>query len=555
MIPLCNPSRIRVLSPVTIFLTVAAGAFASLEAAQQSPFRTPSFAKPSPSVNSEPTERNSNELMRLISRRFADLEVKQDEESDSVKAWLTQDEELPGGTNVPTDSLQDVEEIVPEVRDSAIGGITGREVIVQRYSDGKPQIEREVIQDENGNFVNDGYWRVFSQEGERNIIAQGQYQRGKMEGIWMRKHAKDSSGLFRTRPFTMFDGPFTSIATFKDNKLDGLWTLQDHNNQKMFEVPYRQGQRHGTASWWYPSQTKMREVTFVDGLIHGRLREWDEEKKLVRDEEYVEGQRVIRNVTYYRPQQMEMENYFLEGKLEVDGDDDWWRAEPARLVSKGSRVQHGPVSFWYDNGLPKMKGHYVQGNRDGRFTWWHSNGNKQLDGAFREGQKTGRWVWWHSNGMKSSEGTYEDDIPVGVWTWWNDKGQVEDRKEFGEPSSSNEEGLERSIFQQGAEANPEEMPTGVESQADSPNEPISKPNPSDSRDVMTLELDDLDQFRPAESPETKKSSPEPESQNPPTGSNSNTSAGRINSMLDDVELTNQSAQQDEPLLEFLGIAD
>jgi antitoxin component YwqK of YwqJK toxin-antitoxin module len=517
-------------------------------ATQQSLFRTPSIQKKVASGDVPGT--NADQLMRTISHRFADLEVKQDPETDSIQAWLTQEEDLPKARGTVTDLLQDAEEIIPELGDSISRGPSDRERIIQRYPDGKPQIEREVMQDENGNFVNDGVWRVYSQQGERNIIAQGQYHRGKMEGIWMRKHAKDSSGLFRTRPFTMFEGPFTSIATFKDNKLDGLWTLQDNSDQKMFEVPYRNGQRHGTASWWYPSQVKMREVTFVNGLIHGRLREWDEQRKLIRDEEYIDGQRVIRNVTYYRPQQMETENYFLDGKLEVDGEDDWWRAEPARLVSTGTRVQHGPVNFWYDNGLPKMKGSYSQGQRDGRFTWWHANGNKQLDGTFREGQKTGRWIWWHGNGMKASEGTYEEDLPVGVWNWWNEQGQLEDRKVFGEPTNSAEQPAERSIFQRGGEENPEEMPDGLSTPPVEKAQDTPKPAASDSRDIMMLELDGLDGIRP----EPSKEPASPSSSDSLNEVERGNETGRINSFVNDSELADRP-EREESLLELFGIDD
>jgi antitoxin component YwqK of YwqJK toxin-antitoxin module len=531
------------LSALSLFSGLLA--CASSSDAQESLFRTPSF-KTAP--NSAATD-DPRSAMTSISHRFVDLEIKQDparEQQDSIEAWLIQDEQLP-----VDNSLEDAEEIIPEVSDSYRNGRKGREIIIQRYPDGKPQIEREVNQDEEGNYVNDGFWRVFSQQGERVAIAQGQYQRGKMEGIWMRKHAKDSSGLFQTRPFTMFEGPFTSIATFKDNKLDGLWTLQDKSNEKMFEVAYRDGQRHGTASWWYPSQVKMREVTFVNGLIHGRLREWDEQKKLIRDEEYVQGQRVIRNVTYYRPQQMETENFFLDAKLEADGNDDWWRAEPARLVSTGSRIQHGPVNFWYDNGLPKMKGNYVQGNRDGRFTWWHSNGNKQLDGMFTQGQKIGRWTWWHSSGMKACQGAYEDDSPVGVWTWWNENGQVEDRKEFENALRTDGNSQNDTVLESGGQENPEELPDGnkpgsgrLESTAPS--------EQSTSGDEMTLELDDLESFQPKQSPTapSTENSETPDKPSPPSSSQ------RSGSLLDDPALSLETRQDEElPLVDFLGIED
>jgi hypothetical protein len=95
----------------------------------------------------------------------------------------------------------------------------GREIIRQRYPDGKVQIEREVEQDEEGNYYNHGFWRVKSPDG--TIVAQGEFEQGEMSGIWERKHTRDSSPLFQALPFRLFQAPFNSTATFAKGKLDG----------------------------------------------------------------------------------------------------------------------------------------------------------------------------------------------------------------------------------------------------------------------------------------------------------------------------------------------
>ena len=210
----------------------------------------------------------------------------------------------------------------------------GREIIRQRYPDGKVQIEREVAQDENGNYFNQGLWRVFDKTG--NVVAQGEYDHGRMHGRWERKHTSQSGGLFATKPFSLFQSPFTSTATFANGKLDGVWTISDAYERKIFEVPYKNGQRNGTATWWYPTMNKMRVVTFKDGLIDGKLLEWDDQNKLTRDEEYYEGQKLVRNVTFYRPNQREAENYYREAKLQVEGTDDWWDARRRRQFPRAS---------------------------------------------------------------------------------------------------------------------------------------------------------------------------------------------------------------------------
>ena len=318
-------------------------------------------------------------------------------------------------------SLQADEETLPQN--------AGPEVITQRYPNGKPQLIKQVAQDAEGNYYDHGEWKVLNLEGE--VLAKGQFKEGVMDGVWTRLHPPNSDGIFATRPFNLFKGPFTSTATFSEGNLDGIWTLQDAFERKIFEIPYRNGVRHGTATWWFPNAVTMREVTFKNGLIDGPLREWDDQNKLVRYEEFIDGKKIIRHTTFYRPQQRQEENFYLDGKLELTGDDDWWKAQPASFQVTTPRVQHGPASAWYDNDQPKMKGQYRNNVRVGRFTWWHPNGQKALEGNYNdEGQKVGDWTWWHTNGIKSIQGPYNNDVPTGVWTWWETDGQVKTKEDM-----------------------------------------------------------------------------------------------------------------------------
>ncbi len=354
-------------------------------------------------------------------------------------------ESIQGIESFPYRGEEQEPEIDPQENDISPNG---REIVRQRYPDGKVQIEREVDQDEEGNYYNHGFWRVKSRDG--TIVAQGEFERGQMHGVWERKHTKDSSPLFATQPFNLFQGPFTSTAIFENGKLEGVWTLNDQYNRKIFEIPYRSGKRNGTAIWWYPSMTKMREVVFRNGLIDGQLREWDQQNKLTREEEFVSGKKIIRNVSFYRPKQKESESYYLDAKLELDGDDDWWDARPAPMLPIGEKVQHGPLNAWFDNGLPKMKGQYETGLRVGQFSWWHANGNKRLDGDYVRGKKIGKWTWWHENGIKAIEGTYQDDEAVGIWRSWQPDGQLKEERNL-----SNEQDPSK-----GSQGNPAALPEG-----------------------------------------------------------------------------------------------
>ncbi len=58
------------------------------------------------------------------------------------------------------------------------------EVIKERYPNGSVKIEREVTQDDDGNYVNHGMFKTFDERG--NLTAQGEYRNGKRQGTWIR---------------------------------------------------------------------------------------------------------------------------------------------------------------------------------------------------------------------------------------------------------------------------------------------------------------------------------------------------------------------------------
>ena len=305
---------------------------------------------------------------------------------------------------------------------------SGRETIRQRYPDGKNHILRQVAQDAAGNYYNDGAWRVYSRGGD--VIAEGQFEKNRMVGQWRRYHGPQSGGLFSTAPFNKYKGRFLSVAQFANGKLDGTWTIYDQNNQKVFEVGYSKGKRDGVAVWWYPTATKMREATFDKGLLNGKVLEWDDQGKLTRRDDFIRGQRVVKQVSRYRPNRPSEEQYYLDSKMVLDGEDQWWEAKPAPFSTVGQKIQQGPIRRWYENGQPKMRGQYDDDQRVGTFTWWHSNGGRKLEAAYKEGEKSDMWTWWHENGMKSIQGEYESNQAIGVWTWWDEEGKVTRQENF-----------------------------------------------------------------------------------------------------------------------------
>ena len=330
-------------------------------------------------------------------------------------------------------------------RTANIRELPNREIIRQRYPDGNIHIARHVMYDDQGNQVNDGQWKLFDQQGA--MIASGTYRNGAMDGKWSRLHTAGSGGIFSNEPFIEFDGPYASHATFDAGKLSGSWVIEDRRGQKIFEMPYKDGRRNGVAVWHLPQGKIYRRMEFQDDVPVGNLVEYDKQGKIRRKEIYKNGMKIVNNVTYYRPSgQKRQESIVQRGRLELEGEDDWWEAKPAPMVVTGQDVQNGPIRSWYENGQTKMVGNLADDVRVGEFVWWHRNGTKQLVGQYnKSGEKVGRWRWWHDNGIKSIDGGYTQGQPDGPWKWWNEEGQLVNEEDFDPDAEATDDDLSFSI--------------------------------------------------------------------------------------------------------------
>ncbi len=347
--------------------------------------------------------------------------------------FLQQDEEQQGSDTRGNYDVQPSYELIdPSAQDNAQDPwheTSGRlETIIQRYPDGKPQISRQVMQDESGNYRNHGPWKLFNREGQ--VLAEGEFDQGRMHGNWQRWHPPNSTGLFAEAPFNQSEGPFLSTATFIDGELDGSWAISNRLQRKVFEMSYREGKRHGRAIWYYENGLPLREIDFQNGLLHGALIEYDRQNQESRRAVYDEGQELITRTSWYYKDQKRAENNFLGPQLRYVGKDDWWNAEPAILETVGEELQHGQTQEWWPNGQIRLRGQYRQGKRVGLFVWWHQNGQKQIQGLFVKGLKTGRWTWWHPNGIKAIEGNYQEGVEEGTWVWLNEAGEIDDKEDF-----------------------------------------------------------------------------------------------------------------------------
>jgi antitoxin component YwqK of YwqJK toxin-antitoxin module len=326
-------------------------------------------------------------------------------------------------STTPTEATTAAPDAAPITPDESL-----TELIRERYPNGKVRIERGVTQDDQGNYVNHGPWKMWDVQG--TLIADGQFRIGQRHGPWNRWYRVGEVSLFNEAPYNQFQGPFISQATFENGRLHGIWTIFDSKQQKISEIEYADGVRNGMATWWYANGRKMQEFVYREGAIDGELLQWDANAKLIVRDTYQTGRKLAAKVNYHTGGQKKSEGLYLYAQLIVESADDWWSAKPAVYTQQGKDERHGPWIAWHPNGQIQLEGKFHRDAEVGRFTWWYANGQRALEGQYDDGKQTGTWTWWHENGQKKIEGDFQDGHPTGAWMWWQTDGKVAQKADF-----------------------------------------------------------------------------------------------------------------------------
>jgi antitoxin component YwqK of YwqJK toxin-antitoxin module len=305
------------------------------------------------------------------------------------------------------------------------------EVVRERYSDGKVRIERQVTQDENGNYVNHGAWKMLTPSGQ--VSAEGQFNMGQRLGLWSRWHDRNDAPILNEFPFNRFKAPFKSQANFTDGELDGDWLITDANQKKCMQISLKAGRRNGPAITWQPDGKTYRQATYDQGIPVGDVLEANSKTgELARADSYVDGRKVITKTTYHAGSQRKKktETMYLAATTVQQSPDEFWNFRLAKYTSEGKDLKHGPSKSWFANGKPQFDGFYSMGERTGTFTYWHENGQVAATGEYKSDRAEGIWVWWHKNGQKSAVGKYQDGALIGEWRWWNEDGRLTKQHEY-----------------------------------------------------------------------------------------------------------------------------
>jgi hypothetical protein len=66
----------------------------------------------------------------------------------------------------------------------------------------------------------------------------------------------------------------------------------------------------------------------------------------------------------------------------------------------GRRLNHGPLTVWYETGEPRSEGHWHDGRKHGHFVFWHQNGRKAKEFTWSDGRGNGVFIAWDEQGVE-----------------------------------------------------------------------------------------------------------------------------------------------------------
>lgn len=108
------------------------------------------------------------------------------------------------------------------------------------------------------------------------------------------------------------DGKKSAVGTYKNKKLDGVYTEYFRSGKKKSELTYVGGERNGPYTSWFESGRKSAEGTFKGGKEYGTTKCYHENGKM----SYLKGHGPNRNeTTWHKNGQRESVTKYKNGKL------------------------------------------------------------------------------------------------------------------------------------------------------------------------------------------------------------------------------------------------
>jgi antitoxin component YwqK of YwqJK toxin-antitoxin module len=182
----------------------------------------------------------------------------------------------------------------PEIAPVPLPEGAQQEVIKERLPNGAVSIERQVIKDASGAYVNFGHWKGYYPDGR--VMGEGEYVQGKRHGKWTRWYAPGEAPMFNNALYAPYAWHF-SEAYFDNGVLHGPWVVMDANKRILSVWEFKGGKQDGPWVWYYPTGAKRREAIYAGGQLIEAVN-FAPDGKIAEKETWIDGRQKVFRVQY-----------------------------------------------------------------------------------------------------------------------------------------------------------------------------------------------------------------------------------------------------------------
>ena len=107
--------------------------------------------------------------------------------------------------------------------------------------------------------------------------------------------------------------------------------------------------------------------------------------------------------------------YFMTGELRAEGE----------YKSKKFKWFNGAFKSYHKDGSLRSQGHFLEGNKTGKWSYWYDNGNlMNITHYNEEGEKHGEFKSWYKDSTLEDEGIFNHGKEEGKWDFYFENGQI-----------------------------------------------------------------------------------------------------------------------------------
>jgi len=309
-----------------------------------------------------------------------------------------------------------------------------------------------------------GMWRTFFDD--RSIMTEGNYVDDEKNGLFKEYNRggemilleKFENGILvtdaeetavvdiRNEYFT--DGKIRGTGSYKNGEKHGVHRSYDEEGTVIDAILYDQGTEVGRGiigvsgkiegPWklYYSNGNLKEEGEYKEGVKEGKWEFYDKEGKLMQIGSYLKGKPEGLWRWYHTDGSTRREESYSRGR--EDGESTEYDAQ-GEIISKGQYVDGLKEGPWiYDIGDHTVKGHYSQGEKDGRWSGIYDNGKTQFKGVFIIGLANGKHKFYYESGQLKQDGKYSSGRKNGEWKIIDENGEIIVRISY-------EQGIERRL--------------------------------------------------------------------------------------------------------------